>query len=165
MAREIVDIPAAPPPEVVTTEGVTPGSATADGGDGAALEDANAPPAPNDPLRKRAEAVGLNPELSAALLRRLTNADFRNAGIAIRKALAETPDGQVLDWPAKRAKGQAQFRVHFVDGAGANCRRYVVTIAKTGWATTALPMERCGIKVPPPLKAAAAARVRQPKSN
>jgi hypothetical protein len=104
-----------------------------------------APPAPPaDPNRKKAEAVGLHPDISAALLARLTAADFRNARLAIDTALAETADDATYVWPRKRAKGLALFKVHFVPGAGRNCRRYVVTIAKDGWLTTALPMERCG---------------------
>ncbi len=162
--REVAEMKVAAPPAHEQTEPA--GAATGDtSGTGATRPaDDDAPPAPNDPLRKRAEAVGLNPELSAALLRRLTEEDYRNAGVAIRKALAQTADGDAFEWPTKRVKGRAQFRVHFVDGAGENCRRYVVTIAKTGWATTALPMERCGIKVPPPLKAAAA-KLRQSKPD
>jgi hypothetical protein len=107
----------------------------------------SAPPAlPADPNRKKAEAAGLHPDISPALLARLTAADFRNARRAIDTALAETADDAVYLWPKKKVQGIALFKVHFVPGAGQNCRRYVVTIAKDGWLTTALPMERCGVQ-------------------
>lgn len=106
------------------------------------------PPLPplTDPLQKRAEAAGLHPELSRALLQSLTPADFKNAAIAIKKAIAETPEDGVLVWPAKPGPGSARFRIHFVPGISPACRRYVVGVAKSGWLTTALPMERCGVK-------------------
>lgn len=101
---------------------------------------------PADPNRARAAKAGLNPDISRALLARLSDADYRNAGVAIQKALAETPDDNVLYWPLKTKPGVAQFQVHFVPSANDGCRRYVVTIAKDGWATTALPMDKCGVK-------------------
>jgi hypothetical protein len=105
------------------------------------------PPAPPaDPLRQRAEAAGLHPEISRAVLRRLSAADLRNAGVAIETALAQTSDTDVLAWPRQRKPDEALFRVHFVAGAAPECRRYVVTVTKDGWSTTALPMERCGVK-------------------
>ncbi len=95
---------------------------------------------------KRAEAVGLHPELSRVLLARLTETDYRNAGVAIQTAVAETPDNAVYIWPRQRKSGLALFQISFVPGAAApDCRRYVVTIAKDGWLTTALPMEKCGV--------------------
>lgn len=97
-----------------------------------------------DPYQMRAEAVGLHPDLSRALLARLSPADYRNAGIAIQTALAETPDSVVFVWPRQRKPELALFRVSFVPGAAPGCRRYVVTVTKDGWLTTALPMERCG---------------------
>jgi hypothetical protein len=33
-----------------------------------------------------------------------------------------------------------------VQGAARNCRRYVVTIDKNGWTTTAPAMQKCGVK-------------------
>ncbi|HEY5827194.1 MAG: hypothetical protein ACAH24_20685 [Hyphomicrobiaceae bacterium] len=104
------------------------------------------PPAahPSDPYRIRAEAVGLHPDLSRVLLDRLSETDYRNAGIAIRTALAETPDSGVHVWPRQRKPELALFQVRFVQGAAPACRRYVVTITKDGWLTTALPMEKCG---------------------
>jgi hypothetical protein len=104
------------------------------------------PPAahPSDPYRIRAEAVGLHPDLSRVLLDRLSETDYRNAGIAIRTALAETPDSGTYVWPRQRKPELALFRVHFVQGAAPGCRRYVVAITKDGWLTTALPMEKCG---------------------
>ena len=65
----------------------------------------------------------------------------------MRTALAETPDGAVFAWPRESKRGIAIFQVKFVEGAPAGCRRYVVTIAREGWSTTALPMEKCGIKL------------------
>ena len=98
----------------------------------------------SDPYQVKAEAVGLHPGLSRVLLTRLSEADYRNAGVAIKTALAETPaDGSFL-YPRERKAGLALFKVHFVQGAGSDCRRYVVTITKDGWATTAFPMEKCG---------------------
>jgi hypothetical protein len=105
------------------------------------------PPAaeePADPYQVRAQAVGLHPGLSRVLLMRLSAADYHNAGIAIRMALKDTPDRGALVWPRQRTPELAVFRVHFVPGAAPGCRRYVVTITKDGWSTTALPMERCG---------------------
>ena len=102
---------------------------------------------PADPLQTRAEAVGLHPGLSRVLLTRLSSADYKNAGIAIQKAVAETPDSDVLVWPRQRKPELALFQVRFVPGAAPDCRRYVVTVTKDGWVTTALPMERCGPQV------------------
>ena len=109
-------------------------------------EELSAPREPTDPIQKRAAAAGLSPDLSRALLARLTASDFDNAATAIRTAIAETPDDGVLVWPRQRKPEQALFRVHFVQGAAsADCRRYVVTVVtKDGWSTTAPPMERCG---------------------
>ena len=106
---------------------------------------AAAPPAPSNPMRARAEAAGLHPDLSGAVLAKLSKADFRNAEVAIKTALAETADDQTYSWPRQRKPDLALFEVHFVPGAAPACRRYVVTIAKDGWLTTALPMERCGV--------------------
>ena len=97
----------------------------------------------SDPYQVRAAAVGLHPGLSRVLLMRLSADDYRNAGIAIRTALAETPDSDVYVWPRQRRAELARFQVHFVPGAAPPCRRYVVTVAKDGWATTALPLEKC----------------------
>lgn len=106
-------------------------------------------PAPRDLLlhQKRAEAVGLHPDLSRVLLDRLSAVDFKNAGHAVQTALAETADDDVYVWPRQRKPEQALFRVHFVPGAATDdCRRYVVTVMKDGWSTTALPMEKCGVR-------------------
>jgi hypothetical protein len=104
---------------------------------------------PADPLQQRALAVGLHPELSRALLARLSATYYRNAGIAIRTALAETPDNGAFQYPPQRQRDLALFRVHFVQGAPSGCRRYVVTVGKDGWMTTAPPMEKCGAEVGP----------------
>lgn len=102
---------------------------------------------PDDPYQARALAVGLHPGLSRVLLMQLSPADYRNAGIAIRTAIAETPDTGTYVYPRQRKPDHALFRVHFVRGAAPNCRRYVVTVTKKGWSTTALPMEKCGERV------------------
>lgn len=100
-----------------------------------------------DPLQKRAEAIGLHPGLSPVILARLSEADWRNAKLAIEAALQTTTDDGWSTYPAKQQPKLALFRIHFVAGAGEDCRRYVVAIAKDGWLTTALPVERCGIKI------------------
>lgn len=99
-----------------------------------------------DPHQKRAEAAGLHPDISVALLKRLTEADYKAAAAAIRKALAELGEDGALVWPEKRKPTAALFRVSFVTGAAPDCRRYIVAIAKDGWQTTALPVETCGIE-------------------
>lgn len=99
---------------------------------------------PDDPYQRRAASVGLHPGLSRVLLERMTEADYRNAGIAIQKALQNTDNDAVVIWPRQRKPELALFRVRFVPGAAPGCRRYVVTITKDGWTTTALPMENCG---------------------
>jgi hypothetical protein len=99
---------------------------------------------PADPYQVRAMAVGLHPDLSRVLLARLSPADYRNAGIAIQTAVAETPDNAVFVWPRQRKPELALFQIRFVRGAAPSCRRYVVSITKDGWLTTAPPMEKCG---------------------
>jgi len=99
---------------------------------------------PADPYQKRAAAAGLHPELSRVLLTRLSDADYRNARYAVDTAIAKSADTAEFIWPRQRRPEQALFRVHFVAGAAASCRRYVVTVVKDGWSTTAPPMERCG---------------------
>ena len=101
-------------------------------------------PGSGRPYQTRAAAVGLHPDLSRALLARLSAADYRNAGIAIKTALAETAETAIYVWPRQRKPEEALFKVRFVPGAPAGCRRYVVTVTKDGWLTTALPMEKCG---------------------
>lgn len=100
----------------------------------------------SDPFQVRALAVGLHPGLSRVLLEKLSAIDYRNAGIAIKTALAETPDTEIFVWPRQRTPGLALFQVKFVPGATGDCRRYVVMITKEGWLTTASPMEKCGIR-------------------
>lgn len=99
---------------------------------------------PADPYQMRAAAAGLHPGLSRALLVRLSPTDYRNAAHAIKTALAESPDGAAFVWPRQRKPELAIFQVRFVPSATADCRRYVVTVGKDGWTTTALPMEKCG---------------------
>ena len=98
------------------------------------------------PYRKRAEAVGLHPDLSRVVLERLTATDYRNAGVAIQTAVAETPDSGTYVWPRRHKPDLALFEVRFVPGAAPDCRRYVVSVIKDGWSTTAMPMEKCGVK-------------------
>ena len=134
-AGDAVPRPAAAP---VITATLPPAAASAD--------EAPLPPPKidrTDPNQVRAVAVGLHPELSRVLLARLTATDYRNAGIAIKTALAETPDTAVYVWPREPKADLARFKVHFVPGAVDKCRRYVVTVSKDGWLTTAMPMEKC----------------------
>lgn len=154
-ARDIADAPgrdagiaaraaAAPPPEVAASADLTD-----------TLEEPPAPlPPPTvdpaDPYQKRAIAAGLHPDISKAVLKRLTSSDYRNAGVAVRTALAETTDNETYSWPNKPKAKLALFEVHFVKGASSDCRRYVVTISKDGWSTTAPPMEKCGLARPLP---------------
>lgn len=134
---EVASPPAPPQSEAAAAPAVT-------------IEDAPAvtplpPPVinPGDAYQKRASAVGLHPDLSRVLLKRLSAADYRNAGVAIKTALAETADSEVFTWPRQHKPDLALFEVHFVAGAPKDCRRYVVTVTKDGWLTTALPMEKC----------------------
>ena len=106
------------------------------------------PPAidPADPYQKRAAAVGLHPDLSRALLKQMSDADYRNAAIAIKTALADTTGNEMFVYPPEPKAKLARFEVHFVPGAASTCRRYVVTVTKDRWSTTARPMEKCGFK-------------------
>ena len=99
---------------------------------------------PEDPYQRRAVAVGLHPGLSRVLLERMSPTDYRNAGIAIQRALGNPDNNATVVWPRQRIPELALFRVRFVPGAPQGCRRYVVTITKDGWTTTAPPMESCG---------------------
>jgi len=140
--------PVAPEATAETNEQTTADAEPAADDAGAPDKPAPLPPLPTltDPLQKKAEAAGLHPELSRALLQSLTPADFKAAAAGIEKAVAETPDDGVLLWPPKPRRGAARFRIHFVPGVSPACRRYVVGVGKSGWLTTALPMERCGAK-------------------
>ncbi len=134
-----------PPPQSPAppaTAALPPAAAGTDDPAPAPLEPPSVDPA--DIYQVRALAVGLHPGLSRVLLARLSPDDYRNAGIAIQKAVAETPDSGVFVWPRQRKPELALFHVRFVPGAAADCRRYVVTVTKDGWLTTALPMEKCG---------------------
>lgn len=102
---------------------------------------------PADPYQKRAVAVGLHPDLSRVLLARLSPTDYRNAGIAIQTAVAETPDSAIFVWPRQRKPELALFQIRFVAGAAPSCRRYVVVVTKDGWSTTALPVEKCNVRL------------------
>ncbi|HMN37321.1 MAG TPA: hypothetical protein PKD49_06370 [Hyphomicrobium sp.] len=107
------------------------------------------PPAvdPADRYAARALAAGLHPDLSRVVLGKLTLADYGNARQAITAALAETPDGGTYIWPPKPDRKHAQFEVRFVAGAPKDCRRYVVTVIKDRWSTTARAMEKCAASV------------------
>lgn len=112
---------------------------------------------PSDPNQKRALAAGLHPDVSKALLARMTEADYSNARNAVETALMQSGDG-VLLWPTTGAKsgakssaaksGAALFEIKFVAGAAPGCRRYVVIITKDRWSTTAPAMEKCGDELP-----------------
>jgi hypothetical protein len=140
----VVPGPAREPAEQPLTSSPPPASGDSDEPKDASWQPPRADP--GDPLQVRAEAAGLHPELSRALLARLSPDDYRNAGIAIKTAMAETPDEGVFAWPRQRKPELAHFQVRFVAGAAPNCRRYVVVVTKDGWSTTALPMERCGVE-------------------
>lgn len=143
------------PPMALLTTAALPDAGSAAG---KAASVPYAPPAQTtDPLQARAVAAGLHPDLSRVLLAQLSETDYRNAGVAIRTALAETADTAVHTWPRQRTAGLALFEVRFVPGAATDCRRYVVTIAKQGWLTTALPMEKCGLRPRQPGATAATA--------
>lgn len=104
------------------------------------------PPPTVDPADRdaaRALAVGLHPDLSRVLLKKLTATDYANARKAITSALAGTPDDSTYIWPRGADRKHAQFEVRFVAGAPKDCRRYVVTIIKDRWSTTARAMEKC----------------------
>jgi hypothetical protein len=77
------------------------------------------------------------------LLSRLTATDYRNARYAIDTAIAKTSGDSEFVWPRQRTPVEALFRVQFVAGAAPHCRRYVVTVTKDRWSTTAPAMERC----------------------
>jgi hypothetical protein len=129
----------APAPSPLTTGALPPSAST--GTPGQPL----VPPTvdPSNPYQVRAAAVGLHPDLSPVLLARLSATDYRNAGYAIETAMKETSDTAVFVWPRQRKPELALFRVRFVAGAATGCRRYVVTVVKDGWSTTAMPMEKC----------------------
>jgi hypothetical protein len=103
---------------------------------------------PGDPYQKRAAAIGLHPQLSRALLSSFSDADYRNAATAIRKALVEAADADKFIWPRQANSKRAVFQVHFVTGDRPDCRRYIVTVLMNGWTTTAPPMEKCGVTPP-----------------
>ena len=139
---EIADAPgAATEAAPVTTGSIAP----ADG------QPSNAPlPPPNldhaDRYQKKAAAVGLHPDISRSLLARLSTADYRNAQIAIQPRWPRPPTTPSLFGRVNASPDLALFRVRFVPGAAPECRRYVVTVTKDGWTTTAPPMEKCGIE-------------------
>ena len=134
-----------------------PAAAVADAPEPPGTDDPTAPPERlptppvdrSDPLQVRAASVGLHPELSRVLLGTLTAADFKNAGLAIKTSLAETPDNQDYTYPRQAAADVAVFHIRFVLGAPADCRRYIATVILERWAHTALPMESCGLSRPP----------------
>lgn len=152
-------VPAEPPPEreIAEAPGSTAGEAappapppsepTVEEGDGGTAVAEPLPPPkvdPADPYQKKAVAVGLHPDISRTVLAKLSADDYRNARVAVETALRKIPDAEVFEWPQQRKPDLALFRVHFVAGAPADCRRYVVTITKDRWSTTAPAMEKCG---------------------
>jgi hypothetical protein len=142
--ESLMPAPAEKSPAALTT-GSLPPPAQTESGPGQPLPPVVADP--SDPYQKRALAVGLHPGLSRVLLTRMSDADYKNAGAAIQKAITETPESGVLLWPQQRTPELALFRVSFVPGAASGCRRYVVAVTKDRWLTTALPMEKCGIEM------------------
>lgn len=157
-AREVAEAPAVEAGIAVPSAPVTATSEAASSEETASNESASdekpAAPLPpptvdaSDQYQTRAMAVGLHPGLSRVLLTRMSAADYRNADVAIKKALAETRDGDVLAWPQGSGAKTALFEVRFVKSAARDCRRYVVTITKDRWSTTALPMQKCGLSAP-----------------
>lgn len=157
-AQEIAPAPGAqagtqisqdPAPAPVGDEGnaAAPSSEEAAGGEESKTAVAERLPPPTvDPADRdaaRALAAGLHPGLSRVLLKKLTAADYANARKAITSALAGTPDDGTYIWPREADRKHAQFEVRFVAGALKDCRRYVVTILKDRWSTTAGAMEKC----------------------
>jgi surface antigen len=96
------------------------------------------------PKRAHAIAAGLSPDLPNVLLTRLSESDLKNAGYAVKTALAKTPDDASFAWPPKPSQQQALFEVRFVAGASQGCRRYIVTVTKERWSSTTAAMEKCG---------------------
>ncbi|MDQ8697353.1 hypothetical protein [Hyphomicrobium sp. LHD-15] len=96
------------------------------------------------PKRKRAIAAGLGPDLPNVLLTRLSQGDLKNAGYAIKTALAKTADDASFSWPPKPSREQALFEIRFVQGAPSGCRRYIVTVTKDRWSSTSAALEKCG---------------------
>jgi hypothetical protein len=138
-------VPAAPPVAAVEPAPITTAALPPDAASPSPPGEPLGPPKvdPSNPDQVRAAAVGLHPELSPVLLARLSPTDYRNAGYAIATAVKETADTGVFVWPRQRKPELALFRVRFVAGAAPGCRRYVVTVVKDGWLTTAMPMEKC----------------------
>ena len=151
--KPVPDPPAANPQPPVSSESAVAKPEAPPTTTVAVVEEAPPPALPppvvelTDPYQKRAAAVGLHPNLSRVLLARLSQTDYRNAGIAIQRAVAGTPDTGVFVWPQQRKPELALFEVRFVPGAAPHCRRYVVTVTKDRWSTTALPMEKCGSRL------------------
>ena len=143
-ASPSVPAPATPPSPITTASLPAPAGSTGKSDGPSAYAPAKSQTV--EPYQKRAEAAGLHPELSRALLERLSPTDYRNADVAIKTAMAETADTGVFVWPRQRRPDLALFEVRFVSGAARDCRRYVVSILKDGWATTAMPMEKCGVR-------------------
>jgi len=146
-SREIVTINATESEEDETEEVSETASLPRSAGERESSRPARLPPPrvdPDDPYQKRAISVGLHPGLSRVLLERMSPTDYRNAGIAIQRALGNPDNSATVIWPRQRSPEEALFRVRFVPGAPQGCRRYVVTITKDGWTTTAPPMESCG---------------------
>ena len=138
---------AEPPPVATAAAAASPlttGSVPVSAAPAAAAQPLTPPTVdPSNPYQVRAAAVGLHPDLSSVLLARLSATDYRNAAYAIETALKETSDTDVFVWPRQKKPELALFRVRFVAGAATGCRRYVVTVVKDRWSTTAMPMEKC----------------------
>ncbi len=134
-------LPAAP----ATTSPEPPTRAVGTTPSRAHVEKPYTPPAaePTDHYGVRAKAAGLHPDLSRALLADLSDTDYRNANTAVRRAMAQPSDDAVVKWPRKREGSAALFEVRFVSGAPPHCRRYIVTVEKNRWLTTAQPVDAC----------------------
>jgi hypothetical protein len=144
-------------PEPASSLAQAENAAAASGGDlstgsiGAAYAERSEPAeeAPDkSPKRAHAIAAGLSPDLPNVLLSRLSDADLKNARYAIKTALAKTPDAASFAWPPAPSRQQALFEIRFVAGASPGCRRYIVTVSKDRWSSTAAAQEKCGETIP-----------------
>lgn len=157
VSAEIATVPLAPLPATTVIE---PTAFTRDAVDvaddapAAAVDDRSGPGQritervidTNDRYTKMALEAGLSTDLSRAVLERLSDTDYRNAAYAVKTALRGPADAAPLTWPSKARTNDAIFEVKFVQSAGTHCRRYVVTVTKSGWSTTALPIETCSVR-------------------
>ena len=100
-----------------------------------------------NPKRVHAIAAGLSPELPNVLLSRLSEADLKNAGSAIKQH-SQDP-GRCLFCLATKAVARASpLRSALRSGFVSGCRRYFVTVTKDRWSSTSAAVEKCGDAIP-----------------